>query len=72
VGNGTKQNFFKGRSPNGQKIHEKKMLTIATIKKCIIIKTIHLTPVRIAIIKTGVGKDVGEKEPWDTVSVNVS
>jgi hypothetical protein len=48
------------------------MLTIATIKKCIIIKTIHLTPVRIAIIKTGVGKDVGEKEPWDTVSVNVS
>jgi hypothetical protein len=43
------------------------------------IKTIlryHLTPVRIAIIKipppTGVGKDVGEKEPLYTASGNAN
>jgi hypothetical protein len=35
----------------------------------------HLTPVRIAIIKTPttcVGKDVGEKEPWYTAGGNAS
>jgi hypothetical protein len=32
VGNRTKQNFFKGRSPNGQKTHEK-MLTIPGYKE---------------------------------------
>jgi hypothetical protein len=52
VGNRTKQNFFKGRSPNNQKTHET-MLTILTIKEMQIKTTLrfHFTPVRMAIIK---------------------
>jgi hypothetical protein len=49
VGNCTKQNFFKGRNPNGQKTHEK-MFTIPGHKGKIK-TTLRFHPVRIAIIK---------------------
>jgi hypothetical protein len=52
MGNWTKQNFFKGRSPNSQK-HMKKCSPFLAIKEMQIKTTLrfHLTPVRIAIIK---------------------
>jgi hypothetical protein len=57
VGNWTKQNFFKGRSPNGQKTHEKYSPSLA-IKEMQIKTTLrfHLTTVRIAIIKKTTNK----------------
>jgi hypothetical protein len=52
LGNWTKQNFFKGRNPNGQK-QVKKCLPPLAVKEMQIKTTVrfHLTPVRIAIIK---------------------
>jgi hypothetical protein len=52
VGNWTKQNFFKGRNPNGQITHEKCSPLLA-IKEMQLKTTLrfHLTPVRMAIIK---------------------
>jgi hypothetical protein len=57
----------------------KKCLPSLAIKEMLIKTTLrfHLTPVRIAIIKktpstTGVGKDVGIKEPSYTAGGNVS
>jgi hypothetical protein len=52
MGNWTIWNFFKGRSPNGYKPHEKTLLSL-TIKEMQIKITLrfHLTPIRIATIK---------------------
>jgi hypothetical protein len=78
VGNQTKQNFFKGRSPNGQKAHEKKCSPSLTVKEMQIKTTLrfYLTPLRITIIKntktTNVGKDTGKKEPSYTAGENAS
>jgi hypothetical protein len=57
VGNRTKQNFFKGRSLNGQK-HMKKCSPSLAIKEMQIKTTLrfHLTPVRIPIIKNTTNK----------------
>jgi hypothetical protein len=73
----TEQSFFKGKSPNDkankQPKHEK-MLNIPGYKIKII--SFHLTPVRMAIIRTqtttNVGEDVGKKEPSFTVGGNVN
>jgi hypothetical protein len=67
MGNWTKQNFLK-RNSNYQETHEK-MLTTLAIKEMQIKTTLkfHLTPVRIAIIKTppttDFDKDVGKRNP---------
>jgi hypothetical protein len=60
------------------KKHIKKCLPSLAIKEMQIKTTLrfHLSPVRIAIIKTplptGVGKDVGKKEPSYTAGGNAS
>jgi hypothetical protein len=76
VGNRTKQNFFKGRSPNGQKTHEK-MLTIPGYKENANPNHTKILPLLVEWLSsrtppsTNVGKDVGKKEPSYTAGGNV-
>jgi hypothetical protein len=78
VGNWTKQNFFKGRNPNGKKIHVKKCSPSLTIKEMKIKTTLrfHLTPDRTATIKNTTNKKYwwgwGNNQPLYTAGGNVS
>jgi hypothetical protein len=74
VGKGTKQNFFKGKSPNGKKKHEK-LLTIPGQSNAnhydFTSLLLELLPSRKPATRN-VGKDVAKKEPSHTASENIS
>jgi hypothetical protein len=75
--NRTKQNFLKKRNSNGQKTHEK-MLTISSHKGNAIQNHIKILPHSLeepspkTPTATGVGEDVGKKEPLYTAGGNAS
>jgi hypothetical protein len=77
VGKWTKQNFFKGWSPNGQKTHEKSLPSLA-IEEMQIKTTLDSTSLLLEWLASRtpptayVGKDMGKKEPSYTPGGNAS